>query len=585
MDRQHQLFVTTAGTTSIAVQQQYLATAPSNHYNQQQQGHNQYSTATSSSSHFSTTSPSSSSSSCVPTTPMMLSTSQYHHPTTPTTNATALYYYNVDQYILRELIRPATPKHGNLCRPRLVQPIAIRPQQLATSSNMGSSTTSSFESPDRTTITTTIEDERMEGARNPEPSYHNGDTSSRVGTIVKATTAAAAATPLSTSSSISSTINHTGTVDIMMIDEEFGNDNDVATGTTKNGTLKMKNHATKRKSRDDEDILYYKKSVASNNNNNKNKNSRSTRSCDSSMMTTTAAASQNDDQHPSMMMMESGMMTIMMMSRNSNSSSSTSGSDGINNHHHHAINGVPTTVVAPVTTMTMTHTQENDVPYVTPNPVQYYSASSSSSSSNLTSLPAQPRDQDHAVLPSIYTDMNTHCSNYYEPQYIVYKNNPSFVNSNGKTSIDGDDDIHSGSISNSWTTTGIGQSLPSIPNSTSATTTYTIVKPKAMRPMDVIQQYGTTLLQQHYYENHHYDIDYSHSYHSHEDISLSSSTSSHKHYHHGMYKQHKKTKKGSRHFVPDMEPNDSPPIYDADDDTHGTRTPSRSSSVGMQVCG
>lgn len=71
-----------------------------------------------------------------------------------------LYFYNVDA-ILSELVRPTTPKLGNLGRPRLVKPEPIRPQQLVVAVNSG--------------LYPFIMDHRHEGARNPDPDDNDID--------------------------------------------------------------------------------------------------------------------------------------------------------------------------------------------------------------------------------------------------------------------------------------------------------------------------------------------------------------------------------------------------------------------------
>ena len=264
-----------------------------------------------------------------------------------TSSAQALYYFNVDA-ILSELIRPATPKHGNLARPRLVKPEPIRPQQLI---GTGGGFFSSSHGHGRSSIKTTPApltplNDRTEGARNPDPIQQQ----------------------LSTPFAIN--------------DEEEEDDvgMNYSSGDVMNSYYNTTSGSSKR-SRDDEDIVYYKKSTKS---------------------------------------------------------------------------------------TTATNMEEKvDAALVTPNPIQYYSASV---------------DSSHPTMPStMVTDDN-------EPQYIVFKN---FIDdSKNSSNVNYENDVHRSSSSNNhlaayhhfpnghhaWTTT-----------TPSTTVSYTIVKPVAMRPMDVIQ--------------------------------------------------------------------------------------------------
>ena len=164
------------------------------------------------------------------------------NPTSSTSSSSAqtLYYYNVDA-ILSELIRPATPKHGNLARPRLVKPEAIRPQQLVGMGSSGSTTTTMHSG--RTgrdhhqkSLTTpfALLNDRMEGARNPDPIQQQ-------------------------------------VISPFAIDDNEEEDNgDIGMMAYSNGVINTmdyyynSNSSSSKRSRDDEDILYYKKNHSSN---------------------------------------------------------------------------------------------------------------------------------------------------------------------------------------------------------------------------------------------------------------------------------------------------------------------------------
>lgn len=150
-----------------------------------------------------------------------------------TSSAQTLYYYNVDA-ILSELIRPATPKHGNLARPRLVKPEPIRPQQLAGFGSGGGvpSGSSRYYNNKRITAPFALLNDRTEGARNPDPIQQQ-------------------------------------VVSPFAMDNEEEEDEDTgAIGMTySNGVITdtmdhyyNSNGNSSKRSRDDEDILYYKKS-------------------------------------------------------------------------------------------------------------------------------------------------------------------------------------------------------------------------------------------------------------------------------------------------------------------------------------
>ena len=291
------------------------------------------------------------------------------NPTSSTSSSSAqtLYYYNVDA-ILSELIRPATPKHGNLARPRLVKPEAIRPQQLVGMGSSGSTTTTMHSG--RTgrdhhqkSLTTpfALLNDRMEGARNPDPIQQQ-------------------------------------VISPFAIDDNEEEDNgDIGMMAYSNGVINTmdyyynsSNSSSSKRSRDDEDILYYKKNHSSNKS---------------------------------------------------------------------------------ITTASMTEDTESAA-LVTPNPIQYYTSTNATTPSSLT-------------LPT------TNSWTYEEPQYIVYKNlmddtKNAVNNGNNETNHENYNYFQHGNNNNNnnvWTT-----------NTPSTSVSYTIVKPIAMRPMDVIQH-----LDHHYY--------------------------------------------------------------------------------------
>ena len=295
------------------------------------------------------------------------------NPTSSTSSSSAqtLYYYNVDA-ILSELIRPATPKHGNLARPRLVKPEAIRPQQLVGMGSSGSATTTMHSG--RTgrdhhqkSLTTpfALLNDRMEGARNPDPIQQQ-------------------------------------VISPFAIDDNEEEDNgDIGMMAYSNGVINTmdyyynsSNSSSSKRSRDDEDILYYKKNHSSNKS---------------------------------------------------------------------------------ITTASMTEDTESAA-LVTPNPIQYYTSTNATTPSSLT-------------LPT------TNSWTYEEPQYIVYKNlmddtKNAVNNGNNETNHENYNYFQHGNNNNNnnvWTT-----------NTPSTSVSYTIVKPIAMRPMDVIQH-----LDHHYYHYNH----------------------------------------------------------------------------------
>ena len=143
--------------------------------------------------------------------------------------ARTLYYYNVDA-ILSELIRPATPKHGNLARPRLVKPEPIRPQQLIGigtlpySNNRHHPTNRHHHHQSgKTPAPFAVLNDRTEGARNPDP------------------------------------IQQQVISPFVMEEEEDDSSLTYFNGVISRSVDPYCQHSSKR-SRDDEDILYYKKS-------------------------------------------------------------------------------------------------------------------------------------------------------------------------------------------------------------------------------------------------------------------------------------------------------------------------------------
>ena len=163
---------------------------------------------------------------------------------TSSSSAQTLYYYNVDA-ILSELIRPATPKHGNLARPRLVKPEPIRPQQLVGVTGMnhhhhhGSGSGHSRNGSDKT-ISPVLND-RTEGARNPDPTQQQQTSPFYMDDNEEG-------------------YDHVGMAygsDIPMttLDYYYGHNSNIENGSKTNGSSK--------RSRDDEDILYYKKTTKS----------------------------------------------------------------------------------------------------------------------------------------------------------------------------------------------------------------------------------------------------------------------------------------------------------------------------------
>ena len=148
-----------------------------------------------------------------------------------TVAAQTLYYYNVDA-ILSELIRPVTPKRGNLARPRIVKPEPIRPQQLIGIESGGSSSISSSSRSNKDiTGPFALLNDRAEGARNPDPFRQQ------------------MISPFS-----------------MQVGEDDEDDNCDISMTYSNGVIidtmdhYYNSNSSSKRSRDDEDILYYSKS-------------------------------------------------------------------------------------------------------------------------------------------------------------------------------------------------------------------------------------------------------------------------------------------------------------------------------------